>query len=74
MTNPGKAPRIGRKECIGRAVIGMLVDHPELVPRKPGRAEWSSSRPGWPRCGLTASTRRSWPKSGGGTGRPEFKA
>jgi len=32
--------RINRKERAARAAIGMPADHPELVNRKPGRAEW----------------------------------
>ncbi len=32
--------RINRKERAARAAIGMPADHPELVTRRPGRAEW----------------------------------
>jgi hypothetical protein len=32
--------RIGRRERAARAVIGMPSGHPELLTRKPSRAEW----------------------------------
>jgi hypothetical protein len=40
MTAAGGHGRISRKERIARAVLGMPVEHPELVTCKPGRAEW----------------------------------
>ena len=40
MTDPGHSRRISRKERIARAVLGMPSEHPELLTRKPGRAEW----------------------------------
>jgi hypothetical protein len=40
MTLPGGPGRISRKERIARAAAGMPAGHPELVTRKPGRAEW----------------------------------
>ncbi len=33
-------PRISRRERDARAAIGMPPGHPELLTRKPGRAEW----------------------------------
>jgi len=40
MTAADGQGRISRKERIARAVLGMPADHPELLTRKPGRAEW----------------------------------
>ncbi len=40
MTAAGGQGRISRKERIARAALGMPAEHPELVTRKPGRAEW----------------------------------
>jgi hypothetical protein len=52
MTNPENARRISRKERIACAINGMPVDHPELITRKPGRAEWKQ---------LTAWLAELWP-------------
>lgn len=40
MTAAGDHGRIGRNERIARAVLGMPTGHPELITRKPSRAEW----------------------------------
>ncbi len=40
MTTPGGPGRISRKERTARVAAGMPAEHPELVTRKPGRAEW----------------------------------
>ncbi|MHB1596823.1 MAG: hypothetical protein ACYCO9_10130 [Streptosporangiaceae bacterium] len=32
--------RLSRRERVARAAIGMPPGHPELLTRKPGRAEW----------------------------------
>ena len=40
MSVPGTPGRISRKERIARGVLDMPVGHPELVTRKPSRAEW----------------------------------
>jgi hypothetical protein len=40
MTTPFGPRRIGRKERLARAAIGMPARHPERLTRKPGRAEW----------------------------------
>ncbi|HEV8275222.1 MAG TPA: hypothetical protein VGQ26_05950 [Streptosporangiaceae bacterium] len=40
MTGTGGQGGISRKERIARDAIGMPAGHPELVTRKPGRAEW----------------------------------
>ena len=52
MTPPGGKGRIGRRERIARAAIGMAAEHPELLTRKPGRAEWRQ---------LTAWLAEMWP-------------
>lgn len=40
MTGRGGRGRISSGESIARAALGMPVEHPELLTRKPGRAEW----------------------------------
>jgi hypothetical protein len=40
MTPPGGQGRISRQERIARAAAGMPANHPELITREPGRAEW----------------------------------
>jgi hypothetical protein len=40
MTTPGNPRRISRTERLARAATGMAPDHPELLTRKPGHAEW----------------------------------
>jgi hypothetical protein len=40
MPDPAGPRRISRKERIARAAAGMPDGHPELVTRKPARAEW----------------------------------
>jgi hypothetical protein len=32
--------RISRQERLARTALGMPAEHPELLTRKPGRAEW----------------------------------
>ena len=69
MTLPGGPGRISRKERIARAAVGMPAEHPELVTRKPGRAEWNEFAAWlaelWPHDEYTAilakTTRRDWP-------------
>jgi hypothetical protein len=39
MTAVGGHGRISRNERIARAALGMPARHPELITRKPGRAE-----------------------------------
>ena len=41
MTAAGGQARLSRKERIARAAVGMPALHPELLTRKPGRAEWT---------------------------------
>ena len=53
MTAAGGQGRISRKESIARAAAGMPAGHPELVTRKPGRAEWKL---------LTAWLAELWPR------------
>ncbi len=40
MTAAGSPGRISRTERIARAAAGMPALHPELLTRKPSRAEW----------------------------------
>jgi hypothetical protein len=40
MTATGSPGPISRQERAARAAVGMPAGHPELVTRKPGRAEW----------------------------------
>jgi hypothetical protein len=40
MTAAGDQGRISRKERIARAAAGVPAEHPELITRKPSRAEW----------------------------------
>lgn len=40
MTLPRDPGRLGRRELIARAVVGMPALHPELVTHKPTGAEW----------------------------------
>ena len=40
MTATDGQGRISRRERIARVTVGMPAGHPELVTRKPGRAEW----------------------------------
>ena len=52
MTGAGGQGGISRKEHVARAVVGMPAGHPELVTRKPSRAEWKQ---------LTAWLAELWP-------------
>jgi hypothetical protein len=52
VTPPGTPGRLSRRELIARAAIGMPANHPELVTRKPTRAEWKQ---------LTAWLAELWP-------------
>ena len=40
MTAAGGPGRIGRRERTARGAAGMPAEHPELLTRKPSRAEW----------------------------------
>jgi hypothetical protein len=40
MTAAGGPGRISSRERLARAAVGMPAEHPELVSRKPVRAEW----------------------------------
>jgi hypothetical protein len=40
VTAAGGPGRISRRERLARAAAGMPAGHPELLTRKPGRAEW----------------------------------
>ena len=52
MTGADGQGGISRKERIARTAVGMPAGHPELVTRKPGRAEWKQ---------LTAWLTELWP-------------
>lgn len=53
MTGSGNSRQVSRRERIARAVLGMPAEHPELLTRKPGRAEWKQ---------LTAWLAEMWPR------------
>ena len=53
MTSAGGQGGISAKERVARAAVGMPAGHPELVTRKPGRAEWKQ---------LTAWLAELWPR------------
>jgi hypothetical protein len=50
-SSQGPVP-ISRRERLARAAIGMPARHPELITRKPSRAEWQH---------LTARCAEMWP-------------
>ena len=52
MTGADGQGGINHKERIARTAVGMAAGHPELVTRKPGRAEWKQ---------LTAWLTELWP-------------
>jgi hypothetical protein len=64
MTTPGGQGWISRKERIARAAAGMPPEHPELVTRKPGRAEWKKLTAWlaelWPNDEYTAIVAETW--------------
>ncbi len=64
MTTPYGKGRIGRKERIARAAIGMPAHHPEHFTRKPGRAEWKHLAAWlaelWPNDEYTAIVADAW--------------
>ena len=64
MTAAGGPGRIGRKERIARAAIGVPAGHPELLTRKPGRAEWKQFAAWlaelWPNDEYTAIAAEAW--------------
>ena len=68
MTGAGGEGRISRKEQIARAAVGMPAGHPELVTRKPGRAEWRLLATWctelWPHDEYTAIVAEAWRKDG----------
>ena len=68
MTGPENARRISRRERIARAALGMPADHPELLTRKPGRAEWKQLTTWltqmWPNDEYTAIVAETWRKNG----------
>ena len=68
MTDAGGQGRISRKERIARAAAGMPAEHPELVTRKPGRAEWKLLAAWWaelwPHDEYTEIVAEAWRKDG----------
>jgi hypothetical protein len=64
MTIPLGKGRISRKERAARAAIGMPGRHPELLSRKPGRAEWRQLAAWlaelWPHDEYTAIVTDTW--------------
>ncbi len=68
MTSAGGHGRISRKERIARAALGIPAGHPELVTRKPGRAEWKLFTAWlaelWPHDEYTAIVAEAWRKDG----------
>jgi hypothetical protein len=64
MTAAGGQGRISRRERIARAAIGMPAEHPELVTRKPSRAEWKLLTTWlaelWPHDEYTAIVTEAW--------------
>jgi hypothetical protein len=68
MTSTPRPSRISRKERIARAAAGMSAEHPELVTRKPGRAEWRLFAAWlaelWPHDEYTAIVAEAWRKDG----------
>ena len=64
MTSTPRPGRISHTERIARAAIGMPAGHPELVTRKPGRAEWKKLTAWlaelWPNDEYTAIIAEAW--------------
>ena len=64
MTAAGGQGRTSRRECIARAAVGMPAGHPELVTRRPGRAEWKDFATWlaelWPNDEYTAIVAEAW--------------
>jgi hypothetical protein len=64
MIAAGGQGRISRKERIARAALGMAADHPELLTRKPSRAEWKQLTAWlaelWPNDEYTAIVAEAW--------------
>jgi hypothetical protein len=64
MTAANGQGRINRKERIARAADGMPTEHPELITRKPSRAEWKLLATWcaelWPQDEYTAIAAEEW--------------
>jgi hypothetical protein len=58
--------RVGRKERIARAAIGMTANHPEQITQRPSRAEWiqlaALCAELWPNDEYTAIVAEAWHK------------
>ena len=63
-TAPGARRQVSRREQAARAAIGMPPGHPELLTRKPRRAEWRHLATWitelWPRDEYTAIVTDAW--------------
>jgi hypothetical protein len=68
MTGHGNSRRISRTERIARAALGMPAEHPELLTRKPGHAEWKQLTAWltqmWPNDEYTAIVAETWRNNG----------
>jgi hypothetical protein len=64
VTAAGGQGQISRAERIARVAVGMPPKHPELVTRKPGRAEWKEFvfwlAELWPNDEYTAIVAQAW--------------
>jgi hypothetical protein len=64
MTAAGGHGRISRKERAARAAAGMPAGHPELLTRKPDRAEWKQFAAWlaelWPNDEYTSTVAQAW--------------
>jgi hypothetical protein len=67
VSTTGGPGRIGRRERIARAAADMPAEHPELLTRKPGRAEWQLLATWcaelWPHDEYTAIVAETWRKN-----------
>jgi hypothetical protein len=58
---------ISRKERVARSATGMPADHPELLTRRPGRAEWKQFAVWlaelWPNDEYTAVVADAWQRT-----------
>ena len=73
MAGTGGQGEISRKERIARAAVSMPAGHPELLTRRPGRAEWKQLTSWlaelWPNdeyTSIVAEERRQDPPNGPG--------
>jgi hypothetical protein len=64
MTGRADPGRFSRREHLARAAAGMPAAHPELITRRPSRAEWNHLAEWlaelWPHDEYTAITAATW--------------